>query len=62
MKNAKNTFLVEKYVDGLVAITIARVHEDFDSLVDSISLKLQERHKLIKVMIEKAAPPKKVFW
>jgi hypothetical protein len=56
MKNSKNTFLAKNYVDSVPALTIKRVNDDFDSLIDSILTKLDDRHKLVKEMISKSAP------
>ena len=34
MKNSKNTFLVNTYVDSVATNAIVRIHDDFDSLID----------------------------
>lgn len=55
---SKNTFLAPTYVDNLFTTTINKIHDDFDTLIDTVLLKLKDKHAIIKQLIELGKPSK----
>ena len=55
---SKNTFLAHTYVDNLLSSTINKIHDDFEILIDTVLLKLKDKHTIIKQLIELGKPTK----
>ena len=55
---SKNTFLAPTYVDNLLSSTINKIHDDFEILIDTVLLKLKDKHTIIKQLIELGKPTK----
>jgi hypothetical protein len=57
-KQSPNTFLVQSYVEALFKNTFNKIKEDFDALLATVLAKIDERLKIIKLLIEQSKPKK----